>query len=77
MHVHTASGIDYQDFTMDATLTSSQSQDCGSIQTLLEIPPIYENNEVFSVSLSDSSSNPRIRLGAQKTVRIRDAQSKF
>ncbi|XP_064407623.1 mucin-3A-like isoform X2 [Halichondria panicea] len=66
------SGIDYQDFTMDATFTSSQSQVCVNIQTLLEMSPIYENNEVFSVSLSDSSANPRIRLGAQKTVRIRD-----
>ena len=62
---------------MDATFTSSQSQVCVNIQTLLEMSPIYENNEVFSVSLSDSSANPRIRLGAQKTVRIRDIDSKF
>ena len=62
---------------MDATFTSSQSQVCGSIQTLLEMPPIYENNEVFSVSLSDASANPRVRLGTQKTVRIRDTDSKF
>ncbi|XP_064396234.1 mucin-2-like [Halichondria panicea] len=68
------SGIDYQAFTMDATFTSSQSQVCENIQTLLEMPPIYEHNEVFSVSLSDASANPRIRLGTQKTVRITDGQ---
>ncbi len=65
---------------MDTTFTSShsQSQVCGNIQTLLEMPPIYENNEVFSVSLSvDASANSRVRLGAQKTVRIRDTDSKF
>ncbi len=63
---------------MDATLTSSQLQVCGSIQTVLEMPPIYENNEVFGVSLSvDVSANPRVILGAQKTVRIRDGDSKF
>ncbi len=51
---------------------------CGNIQTLLEMPPIYENNEVFGVSLSvDASAYPRVRLGAQKTVRIRDGDSKF
>ena len=74
---YTASGTDYQALTMDATFTSSQSQVCGSIQTWLEMLQIYENNEVFSVSLSDASANPRIRLGAQKTVRIRDTDSKF
>ena len=62
---------------MDATFTSSQSQVCENIQTLLEMPPIYEHNEVFSVSLSDASANPRIRLGTQKTVRITDGQSQF
>ena len=63
---------------MDATFTSSQSQVGGiNVQTLLEMPPIYENNEVFSVSLSDASANPRVRLGTQKTVRITDTDSKF
>ncbi len=62
---------------MDATFTSSQSQVCGSIQTLLEISPIYENNEVFGVSLSDASANPRVRLGPQKIVCIKDTDSKF
>ena len=32
---------------------------------------------MFSVSLSDASANPRVRLGAQKIVRIRDTDSKF
>ena len=78
LNIYTASGTDYQAFTMDATFTSSQSLVCGNIQTLLEMPPIYENNEVFSVSLSvDASANPRIRLGAQKIVHIRDTDSKF
>ena len=39
---------------------------------------IYEHNEVFSVNLSvDASANPRVRLGASKTIRITDGQSKL
>ncbi len=45
---------------------------------MLEMPPIYENNEEFSVSLSvDASATSRVTLGAQKIVRIRDGESKF
>ena len=39
---------------------------------------IYENFEVFSLNLSvvDTSANPRIRLGENKIIRIREDQSK-
>ncbi len=68
--------MDYQNLTMDATFNSG-TRICGiMIRTGMDL--IYESNEVFGVSLSvDASTNPRIRLGVQKTVRITDAQSKF
>ncbi len=67
--------MDYQHLTMDVTFTSGTPV-CGiMIQT--EIDSIYERNEVFSVSLSDTSANPRVGLGAQKTVRIMDTDSQF
>ncbi len=62
---------------MDITFTSSTSQVCGIIiQTRMDL--IYENFEVFSLSLSvvDTSANPRIVLGENKIIRIREDQSK-
>ncbi len=75
LHIYTASNIDYEHFTMDATLTSTVSRLCGII-VRTEMDLIYENFEVFSVSLSDASANPMIRLGANKIIRIIDGQSK-
>ncbi len=66
--------MDYQSLTMDATFISGTPV-CGIIiQTNIDF--IYENNEVFSVSLSDVSANPRIRLGTNIIIRITDRQSK-
>ena len=59
---------------MDVTFTSSVSRVCGIIvQT--EMDSIYENFEVFSVSLS--VVDVRVRLGANKIIRITDRQSKL
>ncbi|XP_064407145.1 uncharacterized protein LOC135351979 isoform X2 [Halichondria panicea] len=66
------SNMDYKHVTKDATLTSNESQVCMII-IRARIDLIYENNEVFGVNLSiDASANLRVRLGAQKTVCIRD-----
>ena len=62
---------------MDATFNSTVSRVCGiSVQTNVDL--IYESFEVFSVSLSvvDASANPRITLGANKIIRIKEVQSK-
>ncbi len=65
---------DYEHLTMDVTFTSSVSRVCGIIvQT--EMDSIYENFEVFSVSLS--VVDVRVRLGANKIIRITDRQSKL
>ncbi len=69
--------MDYKHVTKDATLTSNESQVCMII-IRARIDLIYENNEVFGVNLSiDASANLRVRLGAQKTVCIRDGDSKL
>ncbi len=68
-----ASG-DYQRLIMDAIFVSG-TPFCGiNIQTEADL--IYENNEVFSVSMSDATASTRVRLGAQKIIRIMDGQSK-
>ena len=68
-----ASG-DYQRLIMDAIFVSG-TPFCGiNIQTEADL--IYETNELFSVSLSDASASTRVRLGAQKIIRIMDGQSK-
>ncbi len=75
--LYTASTRDYEHLTMPATFTSTVSQVCGiMIQTKTD--SIYENNEVFGVSLSvvDASANPRIRLGTNIIIRIIDRQRK-
>ncbi len=74
--VYTALNSDFVPFTMDLTFTSATtSRVCGiNIQTRMD--SIYENFEVFSVSLSDASANTRIRLGENKMIRITDEQSK-
>ncbi|XP_064407627.1 receptor-type tyrosine-protein phosphatase T-like [Halichondria panicea] len=69
------SNRDYAHFTMDATFNSTVSRVCGiSVQTNVDL--IYESFEVFSVSLSvvDASANPRITLGANKIIRIKEVQ---
>ena len=69
--------MDYEHLTVDVTFNSTVSQVCGiSVQT--EMDSIYENFEVFSVNLSvDASANLRVRLGANKIIRIREDQSKL
>ena len=68
--------MDYENLTVDVTFTSTVSQVCGiNVQTRMD--SIYESFEVLSVSLSvDASANPRVRLGANKIIRISDGQSK-
>ncbi len=70
----TALNSDYERFTTDITFTS---QVCGII-IRTGMDSIYENFEVFSLNLSvvDTSANPRIVLGENKTIRIREDQSK-
>ncbi len=66
--------MDYQRLTTDVILIS-ETPICGIIiQTEADL--IYENNQVFSVSLSDASASTRVTLGAQKIIRIMDGQSK-
>ncbi len=61
---------DYEPFTMDIRFTSSTSQVCGIIiQTRMD--SIYENFEWFSFKLL-VVDNPRIILGANKIIRIRE-----
>ncbi len=72
--VFTALNSDYVPLTVDLTLTSATSPVCGIIvQTRMD--SIYENFEVFSVSLSDASAT-RVRFGENKMIRITDEQSK-
>ncbi len=69
--------MDYKHITKDATLTSNESQVCMII-IRARIDLIYENDEVFGVNLSiDASASLRVRLGTQKTVCIRDGDSKL
>ena len=60
---------------MDATFTSGTPV-CGIvIQTEMDL--FYENNELFSVNLSvNASANPKVGLGTNILIRIRDEQSK-
>ena len=66
---------------MEETFSATVSQVCVTIQTLSESPPVYENYEVFGVTVSvvDPDANPRVMIGAipTTTVRIMDGQSKY
>ena len=66
---------------MEETFSASVSQVCVTVQTISESPPVYENNEVFGVTVSvvDPDANPRVTIGAisTTTVRIEDGQSEY